>query len=330
MDQQTRIMAVSRHKSLDSPHWSWPTRWTGTRPRRNGAWTTATGIRTDGAELEDGTMGSTARLRAVVLVALAVLGVASALWGASQNTSGWDWGGLALNLGTELIGALVMYLLLWQVIGSKENREAAKSQLILEMRSPVRDVAAAAAAELRRLGYLCDGSLQGAALQDTDLLDFDLQGAGLTYADLDRADLGGARLRGARMRLADLRGANLDGADLSEADLRGADLTRADLGAANLSGANLGRARLRGARMRLADLRKASLGGADLRSADLEGADLQEADLRRAKLDEKTRLPDGRKWMPGILMVRFTYPEHVEFWRSDDPASPAHRSRQRG
>ena len=123
-------------------------------------------------------MSCTGRLRVLVSLALLFMALALALWGASHSTDGWDWGGPALNLGTEMIGALVICLLLGQVMRSGENREARKSPLVLKLRSPVKDVAIAAAAELRRLGYLCDGSLQGAAPQDTDLLGVSLQGPG--------------------------------------------------------------------------------------------------------------------------------------------------------
>jgi DNA-binding NtrC family response regulator len=49
-------------------------------------------------------------------------------------------------------------------------------------------------------------------------------------------------------------------------------------------------------------------------SRSLGGANLQMASL-----------PDGTNWTPDTGMARFTDPEHPEFWRSDDPGSPAYR-----
>jgi len=34
-----------------------------------------------------------------------------------------------------------------------------------------------------------------------------------------------------------------------------------------------------------------------------------------------------RMWTPGIDLERFTDLDHPDFWRSDDPASPAYRSK---
>ena len=76
------------------------------------------------------------------------------------------------------------------------------------------------------------------------------------------------------------------------------------------------------------NLQEADLRGANLQEANLWGANLQGADLGGATFDENTMLPDGTKWTPGTDMGRFTDREHPDFWRSDDPASPAYRGGQ--
>lgn len=220
-----------------------------------------------------------------------------------------DYGrGLALNLGTELAGALVTYLLLELVVGRMERREAEreaekkeceakKADLIAQMGSQVPDEAIRAIEELRRYGWLYDGSLQGANLVRANLPEVDLVGADLQRAILDEANLQGATLSAASLQGAALRGA----------DLQWARLLRANLQEANLFDANLQRAVLFEA-----NAQEAALGGANLQWAILIAVNLQEA-----YLDEDTILPDGTKWTPDTDMARFTDPKHPDFWRPD-------------
>ena len=222
------------------------------------------------------------QLRITVLLVLIVVALASSLFGLACTG---DWGGLALNFGTEMAGAVATYLLLELVIGrmekreaereaEKQEREAKKADLIAQMRSQVQDVAIAAAEELRRRGWLTDGSLRGA-----NLFEANLQGVGLYQADL--------------------RGANLGLANLQEADLFMTNLQGTTLSAANLQGAHLAGANLQGAH----------LAGANLQEAGLLGAYLQGAEF-----NEDTTLPDGRPWTPDTDMARFTDPMHPDFW----------------
>lgn len=193
--------------------------------------------------------------------------------------------GGVLNLGTELMGAGAIYLILNQFIESRERREteerelrAHKKDLIARMSSRVHDVAIAAAEELGRRGWLKDGTLKGARLLD--------------------ARLEGVQLIEAKLQGAILINAKLQGAQLSFADLQGAQLFLADLPGAILIGTNF----------KGADLREANLGRATLSLV--------------AGFDEKTRLPDWAWWTPHTDIARFTDPKHPEFWRSDMPISP--------
>jgi hypothetical protein len=73
------------------------------------------------------------------------------------------------------------------------------------------------------------------------------------------------------------------------------------------------------------------LAGAYLGDVNLADASLYKANLQRVKilgtiqLSETTTLPDGSKWTPETDMTQFTDPNHPDFWRSDDPKSPAYR-----
>jgi len=225
-------------------------------------------------------------LRKTVLGILIAVALASSLLGVAL--SGWDWGALLLNAGTEMAGAVTTYILLEMVIGRREKHESEKASLIAEkanliarMGSSVQDVALAAAEELDRRGWLTDGSLRSARLREANLPKVnlwraDLHRADLTEAVLENANLGEANLQHARLGLA-----NLQSAYLAEADLRNAFLYSANLFDANLV-------------------------DADLRGADLREAILYGAEFYGAKFDETTILPDGTKWTPESDISQFT------------------------
>lgn len=149
--------------------------------------------------------------------------------------------------------------------------------------------------------------------------------AHISRYDLARASFIQANLQGAMLDNANLRGALLGGADLQRATLLGANLQEASLAKANLQSTDLQLADLQNANLEKANLQNADLRGANLQGARLIGANLEMASLRHATFDETTVLPDGAVWTPGVDMTRFTNPDHPEFWRSDDPNSPAYR-----
>jgi len=86
--------------------------------------------------------------------------------------------------------------------------------------------------------YLSGKSLNGAELQNQDLVGANLQGASLRGAHLEDADLGDANLFGA-----DMTGAHLIGATFKNADLRGANFNQAEMaiqpGRADFGGAKV-------------------------------------------------------------------------------------------
>jgi len=169
--------------------------------------------------------------------------------------SKFDFAGVALNLGTEMLGAVITYLLIQNVIGKSETKE----KLIINMRSKVRDVALQAIDELRQSNWLMDGSLKEANLNGGNLRGVELYGANLLGASLTGVNLSGAKLYGVK-----LAGANLFNADLSSAILNSTDLDRANL-------------------------RQANLYGTDLSTVH----NLNRADLNGAWYSDKTKWPDG-------------------------------------
>lgn len=226
---------------------------------------------------------------------------------AGQAVQQW-WSGFWQNFSAEMFGVFLTFILFEQII----NRRALKRSLVRQMRSRAKDAAVRAVYELREEGWLEDGALRGGRFARVNL-----QGADLRFARLEGADMGWANLEGAC-----LCGAELEGAALREAHLEGVDL-----GWANLTGAYLPFARLEGAALLLANLEGANLCGAHLEGADLGWANLEGAALQEANL-EGTTLPDRSKWSAGTDMARFTDPAHPEFWRSDNPFSPAYRDEE--
>jgi len=213
-----------------------------------------------------------------------------------------SWGAALLNLGTEVVGAVATYFLLeWQI-----QRRVIKEELIARLGSHVRDVAVAAAEQLREKGWHSDGSLQ-----DAVLIGANLRGAILPTADLQRAMLTDASLVDAVISGSDLYLASLLGADLQRTLLGGARLECADLTGANLREADLCRANLQGALLRESSI--IALSGSEggdqqvirVAGANLEEATLRHTDLERALLDVSqltqarslagATLPDGTK-----------------------------------
>jgi uncharacterized protein YjbI with pentapeptide repeats len=248
----------------------------------------------------------------------------------SPKTAWTDW---FINLGTEVFGAVVIFVLLERLVTGKEREEELKRQFAGMMGSANNEVALRGAAELHARGLLADGilkeypDLRGAdlsytvfkAYRDTDdepkLAIFegvDLSRARLMYAEfLDKIDLSGVVFRGAN-----LSGARLRGVNLHKADLEGANLTGANLKEANLSYVALNEA---------STLSQANLQGADLFEADLLGLN-----VASVLFNKHTKLPDGTFYSSKrdlACFVRPTYPGGP--WKSSDPESPAYPDNRR-
>lgn len=163
-----------------------------------------------------------------VLGALLVLsGMFLAIGGALSPPAENDWavwlGTVAVNIACGVVGACVAFFLVdmhWKAHEAQREREERALEverqtgrrrreklagLTAAIKAGSAEAATSAIEELRVLGWLEDGALEGA----------DLRGAKLNSADLS----------GARLARVDLTGAVLDGADLTGADLR---LTRRD------------------------------------------------------------------------------------------------------
>ena len=225
-----------------------------------------------------------------------------------HNTLAWL-DGFAQNFGTEMIGAAITFVLLEVMLDKRREREAEdreKERLVLQMGSPDNGFSVEAARQLRSYGWLYDGTLRDAIFH---------------HANLAGADLRRANLVGANMRKSNLRGAKLWDSKLSDTIMLHADLSRADLQEADLSRAALGMTNLRAG-----SLIETNLAGADLRDANLANAILGD-DHMPTIFDTLTILPDSSAWSNDTDMARFTDPDHLDFWRSDNPDSPAYHGK---
>ena len=213
--------------------------------------------------------------------------------------------GYLANIYTTLIGVLITVVYLDR---RAERREALRAQselkarLISELRSSVPELTKRALEQLNENGWLLDGSLRNQLL-----IAANLQEGILIAADLQETQLLRANLQDAKLVHAKLNQSILWGANFQQATMLGAELNGANLRCANLEGAWM---------------QEASLKGTMLRDANLQNAHLDDVHF-----SDKTCLPDGTFWSPETDLTRFTDSNHPQFWRSDDPASPAYRGR---
>lgn len=233
------------------------------------------------------------------------------------------------NLYTTILGVLITIFVLDRRAERREALRAEnelKARLIREMGSSVNEVAIRAVEELRAKGWLTDGTaagtrLQSANLEHANLQDARLQAADLLMANLQSVDLSGAYLREATLVMANLQGAEAGGKEQVPDSIL------------NLSGARLQQARMQSISFIYANLENTDLSFAHLNDAvfgqvNLEGASLKEANmlnvmLATAQFNTATVLPDGTNWTPDTDMSRFTNANHPQFWRSNNPNSPA-------
>lgn len=180
---------------------------------------------------------SAARWRILTLAVLLVGAVVPTVIGFIANP---DWPSLLLNLGSEMGGGLITFILIDMIVAQRDAQDARQEQmgelrqrLVHKLGSSLNTEARRAAEELRVLGWLTDGSLEGVELIGANLEHVDLRGAALRCARMYRANLRGARLYGADLSGAFLTGCNLEGATMGRIKLDGAWMA-----GANLTGCN--------------------------------------------------------------------------------------------
>lgn len=167
-------------------------------------------------------------------------------------------------------------VLLVDVLGERRIRRLLKNELIMQMASSVQHFAIEAVEELRKYGWLMDGSISGRSFVNAQL-----GSANLKRASLKSCDFTGANLAGAKLLMVELDDATLVDSDFESATLRGS------LNFAQLTDPENKRFAIRlPADLTGVSLRQVAANGVDLRKKNLEGVELVGAELKGATLDE--------------------------------------------
>lgn len=124
----------------------------------------------------------------LILLALLIIAILMAVI-ASFIDGVFEWRGLLVNLSTEVMGAILTYAIIENIVRNSSNKEELKKSLIRRLENPEISVTWQVIQELRHHGWLNDGSLYGwflkrANLQGVDLRDANLNGLGLYRCNL--------------------------------------------------------------------------------------------------------------------------------------------------
>lgn len=170
------------------------------------------------------------------------------------------------NVATEAIGIAITVIVIDTLNRRRESKQDLKATLTYDLRSRSPDVVRRTLTELRKRGWLDDGTLRRAYLSGADL-----SGADLSFADLSDAYLSGTNLEGTVFR-----SARLLNADLSQSNLQGANFSKAMLRSANLDDCNLI--------------------GTDFTEADLTSARIDQESVGQVRSYAKATMPNGVKF----------------------------------
>jgi hypothetical protein len=173
-------------------------------------------------------LSNTGRKRILILFVLVSAAVVFILL--SGVISNGDWKGVLFNLGIELSGTAITFLLIDLFIGSEERREAAKEQRKqrqLEAIERLRTISKTVQVNPHEVMQpIVDEMIAYKLFQRANLSDMCLINLRFGDADLRGANLNGTRLHRVMMWQADLQGARLsgtilEGAYLNEVNLKG-------------------------------------------------------------------------------------------------------------
>lgn len=224
-------------------------------------------------------------------ISLIISGLAHAL----QANKGWlEWIESAFqNLGTELIGAIITFIVIGVFVEMRRNQD----NLLEQIRTGDSNTSVNA---LKRL------LVKGVNLDQKNMRDANFHNADLTGMDLSNLDL-----RGARFSHAKLQGVKFNNTNMGKADLSESNLTNGNLKGVILEQANLEKAKLD----------EAYMVGANLAGADLQGASLRNAYLAHVNFDKTVLidavLPDDVIWTERTDITKYTDPTHPKFWTPD-------------
>jgi len=216
-------------------------------------------------------------LRLTIILLILSIAILSILAGILKNG---DWPSLLINLGTELGGSLITYLLLELLITRTLVREETKARLVRELQSRDNANSLKAAKEITDNGWHKDGTLRNIFLEH----------ANLDFVELDHADLTGTMISSSSFIDATFIDATFVGAVLHNSNFTGTNFMVADLREVDFIGERCyrqGLFREHG----ITDLTRAIFDRADLSNCNI----LMEQ-LASLKSLTYATMPDGRKW----------------------------------
>jgi hypothetical protein len=163
------------------------------------------------------------RTEHIIVLALALIAVASIVVAAVTKPSPEDWGAwvsaLAMNLASGIAASLLTFLLIDLMLANQREAEShetyereRRDRLLSSLRAGPLEENRSVLEQLRSAGSLKDGALH----------DADFTGANLEGLDFSAADLRGALFVGCCLRRASFRNADVSMARFSHADLRAA------------------------------------------------------------------------------------------------------------
>jgi uncharacterized protein YjbI with pentapeptide repeats len=280
-----------------------------------------------------------------VLYVLVVMALASLSFSAFSHWMNGDvawwawWDSAAQNFSTEMMGAMVTFVLFELILNTQLNKRIANTEYYNRQVSAISRLRQAENStqkqaildEMNHLRLFDGANLQGMNLEGLSLIRYDLQNVNLNDANLSGTILMGAKLNHAKLSNAKLLDANFSHADLEHADLSLANLEKTNFRKANLNYANLWEAELIATNLRDASLEYANLEYAVFRVTEIGGAIFTNANLKNALIehlffleDDVALAPDKTSWIFNSKMYRFVDPLNAGFWRSSDPKSPAY------
>ena len=182
------------------------------------------------------------------------------------------------NLSSELFGIAITILLIDYLYEQKE-KESNKARLLRELASEDKGFTSRALREIRSLGYLYDGTLNGADLSGANLCDLDF-----ANANLRNVNFTGAQLNKAIFTNSDLTGANLNYAELRDAKLENCKLTNVQMKKCNLYGAIMNNSAIENVDLMTSNLEACELIDVSIINVKLEDANIRVANLTRTRI----------------------------------------------
>ncbi|RUT71733.1 pentapeptide repeat-containing protein [Flavobacterium cupreum] len=211
------------------------------------------------------------------------------------------------NLSCELMSIAITILLI-NYLYEKREESNNKRRLIRELGSEDKGFTSRALKEIKELGYLVDGTLNGADLSSANLEGLDFTGANLQNVNFSKARLTnsifkgvqfeGVRLDGAEARQCNfersvfnnvsLKGSNLYSAIFIGCQISNADFLKAKIEQTEFIDSKIENSKFEDSVIRLANFLRAQISNSNFAMADLNGITIRQAKFERCDMNNVT------------------------------------------